>query len=229
MRPKKIEKQQALQMRKRGHTLPEIARKLNVSKSSCSIWFRGLEISISAKAKIEKRKLLARENAFREIRNQRNNRDQAARLRAQTTINNISINKDIAKLICAMLYWSEGEKNRRTIAFVNSDPTMIKTFLFLFRKSFKVNESKFRAQLHLHTYHDKTKQLCYWSNLTGIPKKQFYVYNKPNTGINKKDGYPGCLSVRYYDVTIAMEIESLYKLLAKKLSISKNCNTTMGA
>lgn len=79
------------------------------------------------------------------------------------SIGNINVDRDYSKMICALLYLCEGEKNSSVLRFVNSDPKMIKTFLLFFRKAYNIDESKFRACLHLHSYHNQTKQKYFGS------------------------------------------------------------------
>lgn len=103
-------------------------------------------------------------------------------------------------MFLALLYWGEGGKTNNIFRFTNSDPEMIKSFSHLLRKSFIINEDKFRARLHLHEYHNREEMIIFWSEITGIEKNRFSIYNKPHTGINKKPGYRGCLTVNYGDV-----------------------------
>ncbi len=44
------------------------------------------------------------------------------------------------------------------------------------------------------------------SSFISIEKNSFSIYNKPHTGINKKSGYKGCVSVRYGDSKIFKEV-----------------------
>ena len=116
-----------------------------------------------------------------------------------------------------MLYWCEGEKHSPAMRFTNSDPQMLNFFLKLFRSAFKIDESKLRVCLHLHEYHDQRQQKIFWSKITGIPEVQFSkIYLKPNTGLSKKEGYPGCVSLRYFDHKIALELEALSRLLVNQ-------------
>jgi hypothetical protein len=73
---------------------------------------------------------------------------------------------------------------------------------------------KIRAVLHLHSYQDKVEMIKFWSGVTGIEKQNFIVYNKKNSGKNKKIDYKGCLSVRYGDVKILEEIFLIIKRFA---------------
>lgn len=88
---------------------------------------------------------------------------------------------------------------------------MVKTCLYLLRKSFNINENRLKVRIHLHNYHNKEEMIDYWSKLTAIPKNNFSIYNKPHTGINKKPGYKGCLSIRYGDSRILQELFIIIK------------------
>ena len=95
---------------------------------------------------------------------------------------------------------------------------MIRLFLKLFRKSFVLDENKFRVCLHLHKYHFSKKQIEYWSNLTNISKKQFTKpYQKNNTGKRVRKNYQGCVSVRYHDVNILRQIQAIINTFIIKM------------
>ncbi|NCN25834.1 hypothetical protein COT94_01085 [Candidatus Falkowbacteria bacterium CG10_big_fil_rev_8_21_14_0_10_37_14] len=78
---------------------------------------------------------------------------------------------DYCKILLAMLYWGEGTKTVRQLVFMNSNPKIIKMYLFLLLKVFVINESKLKTYLHLHDYHDRDRMINYWSDITGINKK----------------------------------------------------------
>ena len=93
---------------------------------------------------------------------------------------------------------------------------MVRTYMRLLTANFNVNKEKFYAFLHLHGYHNERTQKQFWSKVTGIPTERIKIYNKPNTGKNVREGYPGCIAVRYGDVLVAKEIEFLYTALVRK-------------
>ena len=121
------------------------------------------------------------------------------------------------KVICALLYWCEGGKTEKAkLSFINSDPKLVKYFVDTFRKSFDVDESRFRALIHLHDYHNVNRQTKFWSKITSISETQFTKpYNKPSTGKRIKENYQGCVSVRYYGKQIAQEMLFLIKEISK--------------
>ena len=101
------------------------------------------------------------------------------------------------------------------MAFINSDPKLIKTYLSLLRSAFDIKEEKLIAWLHLHSYHDRPEMLTFWSKVTGIDKNRINIYNKKNTAIRKKDGYKGCISIRYGNYMIFDEIMLIIKRFSK--------------
>jgi hypothetical protein len=40
-------------------------------------------------------------------------------------------------------------------------------------------------------------------------------YRKNNTGKHKREGYPGCIALTYYDVKIANELKAIYNVFTK--------------
>lgn len=195
------EKRIAEQMRRQGYSLNEIAQKLHVAKSTVSLWVRDVELSEKAKecllSKIKLGQYISAENKKKRTKegldNYYNN--------ALVEIGKTTLNKSSARTACALMYYCEGNKSLfNGVCFTNSDPALIKTFLFLFRKGFDIDERKLSACIHLHEYHDAAQQLDFWSRTTGIPESQFSKpYLKPNTGKRIRKNYQGCVSVRYHN------------------------------
>lgn len=202
---KKSLKQQSLRLRAKGYSFREISLALNISKSTASLWARSVVLGAKAKSRIKKLGDDGREKSKETIRTTQN------KILAEIdsscgVLRNKKYSLDDYKLFLALLYWGEGAKTERRLVFINSDSTMVKIYMFLIRKSFMIKEEKFHALLHLHEYHNKEEMVDFWSKITGISKNQFSLYNKPHTGINKKEGYKGCLSIRYGDSKILKEV-----------------------
>jgi hypothetical protein len=130
---------------------------------------------------------------------------------AEITLKDFKTDQRTQKVLCAMIYHCEGSKSvSKGVNFVNSDPGLIAYFLCLFRSSFDLDEKKFRVCVHLHSYHKKDKQLKFWSKTSNIPLSQFIKpYQKAHSGLYKKEGYQGCIAVRYGDVGIARELKAI--------------------
>lgn len=212
------QKIQAIALREAGFSLLDIAKKLNVAKSSASLWVRGVDLSEKQRLHLYKRTEIGRQKAAETNRKKRIKKVEAILLEVEPIVQDLKITREFAKIYCALLYWCEGSKDKGSVTFVNSDPVLIATYLSLFRKAFTIDESKFRICLHLHEYHDANKQKLFWSQVTRIPESRFLkIYNKKNSGIYKKEGYPGCVSIRYHDVRIAIELRLLWELFGKHM------------
>lgn len=210
-------KNKAVGMREKGYSLSEIAAALNISKSTASLWLRNIFLNKSAQERINKRKEKGRSFMMQRRQELKKQLIQNLLDKNKKTVDNFGRQKEEMKAMCSLLYWCEGNKNSNTLQFTNSDPLMVTAFLYLLRKSFNIEERKFRVCLHLHDYHDENKQKKFWSKLMEIPETQFIKsYRKPHTGKNKRKGYPGCVSLRYHDYKIANELEIIYKLFAEK-------------
>ena len=211
-----VAKQQAIQLRKKGYLFSEIAERLGVAKSTVFVWTSSLPLSISQKNRAHDRLMvLKRKNAVKLTEAKRQKvREQAAldRKAAQDILKALHMSVDYKKLLCAALFWCEGEKDVTSgVRFINSDPLMVKKFLALLRESFNLDEAKFRALVHLHDYHDVDTQQKYWSELTGIPLVQFHKpYQKCHTGKQTKAGYQGCISVRYGDAALGRLLKATF-------------------
>lgn len=196
---------QAQILRRKGHSYREISLILKISKSTAYVWTHNQPLNSRAKLRLKNLEISGRLKGKEIIKEKQeliiqNIKDQC----------NVLINKnydvDDYKLLLAFFYWCEGEKTGYAVNFVNSDPGMIKVYLFLLRKCFFIKENKFRVILHLHNYHKQVELINFWSKIIAIHKNVFSVYNKMHTGKCKNKNYKGCLSVRYGDSKILKEI-----------------------
>jgi len=206
----------AANLRKRGFSFREISERLKISKSTASLWTRKINLSEGAKKRIFNLGVVGRRKANDTNKKKREIENKKISLKVRSNLKDVKYSKIDYKIECALLYWCEGTKYEKntSVSFINADPEMIKYFLYVFRKSFTIEEKKFRALIHLHEYHDTAQQLRFWSNITKIPVSQFNKpYFKKNTGKNKKENYPGCISIRYSDNVIYKEIMFMIKKL----------------
>lgn len=213
-------KEKATDLRSRGYSIKEIAKKLSISPSTSSLWLRGISLDDSAKKRLEERQMLSYYKTSEKWKQKRLERDRKYYIRATTVLQNTRKDMSHLKLYCALLFWCEGGKTEKTfLRFINSDPVLIKTFLTLLRKSFSIDESKLRALLHLHDYHNEKAQKDFWSRITKIDKKQFHKsYQKPHSGKRINKDYQGCVAITYYDVKIMREIKAIYAVFSEDIT-----------
>jgi hypothetical protein len=212
-------KQKAFRSRYFGYSIPEISEKLKISKSTASLWLREAPISLSGQKRLLQKRLSARKKSIATRKTQKQKLEMEIENNVLKALDKIHFDKEIFRILCAVLYWAEGEKTSLSlVSFTNSDPQTVSLFLKLLRQSFVVDNRKFRALVHIHEYHNDSQVRKFWSRITGIPLNQFFrSYKKPHTGKRIKKEYRGTISVRYYDYRIALELHSVYNELCKNL------------
>lgn len=192
-------KEQVIAYRKKGYSLNELHRRFKISKGNLSIWLRDIELSTRAQKRLLTKITNGQYIGAKKRREKTLLTEKEYFIDSLKEIKGLSITENYSRLICGVMYWCEGTKNPRGgMTFINSDPAVIRKFLFLLRKSFSIDERKFHPCIHLHAYHDVKKQLDFWSKITHINKDQFIKsYIKPNTGKRIRENYQGCISLRY--------------------------------
>ncbi len=219
MKRKIKEKLRAIELREKGYSLKEIVDVIGVAKSSVSGWVRNVPLDSRARerllTKIKKGQLMGAEVR----RNATKENFQAHYKKAEEDLNSQVLNKQMARILCSLIYWCEGGKNSSNgVRFTNSDPVLIKTFLTLLRENFDIDEDKFRVGLHLHEYHNPKIQLAFWSKASDIKSSQFIrPYLKPHTGKRIKKDYPGCANIYYYSNDIARQLLATAKVFLNKM------------
>jgi hypothetical protein len=210
-------KKEAINLRKKGFSFKEISYKLDISKSTASLWLRDIELSKKANDRIVKLGIKGRNNGNKSVKKRIEEENKKILADVKNSVGKCVLLKEDLKVVCALLYWCEGGKTEKSqLTFINSDPKLIKYFVDTLRKAFNIDESRFKVLMHVHNYHNINKQIEFWSNITKIPKKQFTKpYNKPNTGKRIKEDYQGCISVRYYGKQIRQEMIFLIGEISK--------------
>lgn len=149
-------KNKAIYLRRRGYSIPEIGRALDISKSTSLRYSKGISILPKFIGR-----WLGRRNASK-IMSERS-WDEANKL-ATGMINNLTTKE--RKLIACTLYWAEG--NKKDLSFTNTDPGMISVFMDILRSEFKIKNSDFKISIRIYEDLDKNKCIYFWSAVTKI-------------------------------------------------------------
>ncbi len=185
---KVAERERARTLRTQGKSINQIVKEIGVSKASASLWVRDIVLSDQQKnklsehgrsvASIEKRRLSRLANEHAKTRNVIEN--------AKRDIKEIS-QKNL-QLLGIALYMGEGGKTKKGIARIaNSDPALIKMAMRFFREVCGVEECRFYAHIHTFSTTNVEKSERYWSQITGIPRRQFYkTYTKQSSASKQK-------------------------------------------
>lgn len=211
----------AQKLRKQGFSVPAIATRLGVSKSTAFRWTQDVKLSQEEMQNLVRNSRYGREKGLARISEVRELQEKLRKLEATNTVDSTlkELDQRWCQIIAALIFWCEGSKRSLSqgVRFANSDPALVKVFLGALRRGFvNINESKFRALLHLHEYHDRETQMKFWSDITSIPSSRFYrPYLKPHTGLRRRVDYQGCISIRYADASLARRLQALYHAFEK--------------
>lgn len=212
-------KRRAVFLRKKGYSIKEISQKVNIAVSTSSLWLRRIKLNGKARKRLEKRKLIGYYKSKLSWIRKAREENAIHRTVAENIAKKISSDANHLKTYCALLYWCEGTKNKgnKYVKFTNSDPLLVKTFITIFRKSFSLDENKFRALVHIHEYHNEREIKKFWSKTTNIPLKLFHrSYLKVNTKKRIRRDYKGCIAISYFDIRVYREITAIYSAFSEK-------------
>ena len=193
----------ARELRGQGLDYEEIAAALGVAKSSVSLWVRDLPTPPRLSyAECRKRSAEGARRYWAAERPIREARRAAAREVAAAEIGELT---DREILIAgAIAYWCEGSKSkphRRSdrVAFMNSDPSLIKFFLrFLDTTGTPRTDLAFRVFIHESA--DVESAQRFWMDVTGASPAQFRTpalkrHNPKTVRKNVGENYHGCLRI----------------------------------
>lgn len=198
------ERLRARELRSKGESIGNIAKLVNSSKGSVSVWCNDIFIS-----KIQRDKLTLRSkegrNKGRLIANENKKIERLDRLEKHKTIgkNKIGLMSERELfLIGAALYWAEGGKTQRITTFINSDPKMVLILIKWLKDCLNVSIDRLICRIEINEIHRDRLSIIekYWSNLTKIPISQFTKPSLKHSKISKiysnNDNYFGSLQIK---------------------------------
>lgn len=204
MKRKQIEYEKAMQLRKKGISIKQIAKKLAVSVSIVSVWCREVELTPEQIARLRHRKVSIRH--LRQLA-KLSHLEKMSRVKkltedAQAEIKPLT-NQELF-LTGLALYWAEGFKSVKEgrLGFCNSDPRMIKFMIKWFQQAININREGFILRTEFNESHkNRVEEIkSFWSKTTGIPLDQFEkpFYHRSNwlRDYSNRDNYFGVLRIR---------------------------------
>lgn len=222
---KSDKKLEALSLRRQGNSIKDIAKALNVSRSTVSVWCQEVSLTEAQKEYLFNKQVSAG-NAGRQKGAEVNRQkriaalDEAA-LFADKRIKVVS--KEQLLFIGLGLYWGEGIKSRSgPAAIVNSDPKVLKVAKLWFLECMEVTSSDFRPYIYIARQHIDREEIIikYWVKELGIPRSQFkspiYINQKPMQKYENHDSYYGVVSLR-----ILKSTNLKYRIMALLEGVSK--------
>lgn len=201
---KSKERLEARKLRESGISIKQIAKQLNVSPGSVSLWCRDIKLSDELIKKLEKN---YRDpfygKRFDNVRKQKQKRilkTEKLNKKGQDLIGNIS--KRELLLVGVALYWAEGYKKDHQVGLGSSDPVMIKMFIKWLKLCFGYTTDDLIFRITVNQDHEyRIGEITeYWSDFLGVPENQFskpfYQKVKWKKIYDNPEDYFGVLRVR---------------------------------
>lgn len=174
---KSYERLRARELRKIGVSVKSIAKQLYVAKSTASLWVRDIILSVEQLEQLRQQSIKGGERG-RLLGALKQKNDRLLRIKTGENKGMLlvgSLNKRELLLIGAALYWAEGTKKQREIAFCNSDPHLIVFMIHWLNACFKISKDRFYCSVGINEIHKQRESMVksYWSHITSIPLSQF--------------------------------------------------------
>lgn len=176
---KTIKKGRAIKLRQKGKSVNEIAKILDIPKSTVSVWCRNIKLT---RKQIER--LIARQKSgsykgrmkfLERIRRER--LEQVDKLKIEGVREVGNVNKRDLFIAGIAMYWSEGvtSPNSDEVSFSNSDAKMVLLMKRWFEEICDILSNQIVIQVRINRAHKhRIKEIeNYWSKLTKLPLDQF--------------------------------------------------------
>ncbi len=169
---RRLDKQKALAMRKKGMSYSQIKEKLNVGKSTLSGWLDGFPLSEKRIRELRGNNPIRIERYRNTMRAKRNTRLEEVYKKASKDIGTFS--KRELFLSGLFLYWGEGTKAQNSlVALTNTNPAMLKIFI-KWLGLFDIKREDLKVKLHLYSDMNIKQSVDFWSEELKIPISNFY-------------------------------------------------------
>ncbi len=188
-------KNQAILLRKRGLSYNEIKIEIGIPKSTLSYWLKDVPLALKHKKRFYTRQIQILSLGAQSQKERRKREVQKIIEQAILEIK-IPLNSDAYRLMGACLYWAEGSKGGR-FEITNSDPHFILFMVKWLKNVFNIYPNILRVWLNIYSQQNELEIKKFWSELTGIPLKNFgKTYIKPiSSGYKKNNLYFGTIRV----------------------------------
>ena len=215
-------KEEALRLRQQEMSYSQIKQAIGVSKSTLSGWLKDYPLS---KERIDelRGKSERRIERYREtMRKKREKRLLDIYEKERDYI--LPLSEKEVFIFGLGLYWGEGSKTRNaSLSVSNTDPSIVKFFIFWLNKTFGIPKQKLRINLQLYKDMDIKKELLFWENTLGLARSQFnkpYIKESSVKAINHKGGFGhGTCNVAIGNIKLSEKILMAIKAISDEYSM----------
>lgn len=167
----------AVNLRKQGKSIRHIESSLGIPRSTLSGWLKNIKLTTYQQKVLSNNHKIAlvraRKIALLWHNQQKTNRLKLAENEAEKTLIKTGNSLETVELALAFLYLGEGFKKSPRTGMGNSDPLILKFFLQILLKFYKIKLEKIRFELHLRADQDPQKIKKYWAKELKISPSSF--------------------------------------------------------
>ena len=197
---------EARTLRRQALSVPEIATRLGVSKSSAYQWVRDIPLDAEARKAIFGREHSSSPEHSRMMHDARNAKRDRRRAEVMASAAELpEMTGPELTRVGALIYWCEGSKSKPwrradSVQFINSDPGLITIFL-AFLRGLGVTEDRLTYRVSIHDSADVDTAVAWWARHVGVASERFKKptlkrHNPKTVRHNVGDDYRGCLIIR---------------------------------
>lgn len=193
---RKLIKKRVIFLRKNGLSYGEIKKKINIPKSTLSLWLKSVPLKPEHRKRLYTKQIEILSRGPKSQR-ERRNREIEGIIEISKSEIGFPLDERSYKLFGAALYWAEGTKTKN-FEITNSDPNLIVFMCRWFEKVFGVKPADMKIHLNVYPQQNEYKLKRFWSDLTGVPLANFgKSFVKPlNKGYKKNNLYYGTVKLR---------------------------------
>lgn len=196
-------KNESARLRKQGLSLLDIARQLNVSKSTVRNWTRNTRVSQKSKNILKDRYIREATARIMHIQDiKRKSIDNKRHTLQKEGVRDLKDLKDPLFFLGLGLYWGEGNKNKTNeVGIVNSDPRILRVSIMWFIKYYQVNQNELKFRLTINEdYRNRENEFAsYWIKELNLNSNQFTKTSfakAKHKRIYSSDSYRGTLRIQ---------------------------------
>jgi hypothetical protein len=197
---------EAVELRQNGCSVPDIARRLGVAKSTAFLWTRHLPLDPTpehAEARVRRHMEHMREVRWEPHRRERDASRAAINEEESCWVGALSDRE--VMLVGSVAYWCEGSKEKPwgkkslNVQFINSDRSLILLFV-RFVELYGVDRTLLHYRLSIHESADVEAATHWWADTVGVSaacfqKPTLKKHNPATVRHNVEDAYRGCLVI----------------------------------
>ena len=185
MRSKRLERERAIDLRRRGLSYSEIRKHVPVAKSSLSLWLRSVGLLEWQQERLSKRKLAAARMGGRKVHERRVERTKQTVEQAAGEGQQYLQAKDVHWLTGVVFYWAEGSKPKpwnhaEQFGFTNMDVTTILIMRDWLERYCAVRPTDITYDLYIHAGANVVGTQEFWLRNLGIEPDRLRTYFKRN-------------------------------------------------